>query len=83
MPVEQELQELPPSDRVEFIESFTIANRTQFFRVLIDGIFVGTMSKSFDGRWWIYSDCDGIMVTANGFNLDEVKASWWSTWRNS
>ena len=79
----QELPELPPNDRVQFIEAYTILDKVKFFRVLIDGIFVGTMSKSCDGRWWIDSNCDGIRVSASGFDLDRVKSSWWWSWRNS
>jgi len=80
---EQASQELPPSDRVQFLESFTIAGQLHFFRVLIDGIFVGTMSKSCDGRWWICSNCDGIIVNTSGFDQEMVKTNWWWAWRNS
>jgi len=83
MPDELALQELPPADRVQFLESFTIAAQLKFFRVLIDGIFVGTMSKSCDGRWWICSNCDGIIVNVSGFDQDSVKSKWWNAWRNS
>jgi hypothetical protein len=83
MPQQQASQELPPVDRVQFLESSAIAGKLQFFRVLIDGIFVGTMSKSCDGRWWICSNCGGIIVNVSGFDRESVQSNWWWCWRNS